>query len=208
MQIVKTGFINNLLKYLFDRLLAFIALLILSPLLLMVAVGVKISSRGPVFFLQKRVGKDGRLFTIIKFRTMTANDGINTVTAVNDHRITKFGAFLRKWKIDELPELINILVGDMSFVGPRPDVPGYADLLKGNDRKILTLRPGITGPASLKYYNEEEILASVGNPKEYNDQVIFPDKVRINLKYLERSSLAEDLKIIFLTILRKHDDEY
>ena len=115
---------------------------------------------------------------------MTCNEDLNTVTARDDKRITKLGSFLRKWKFDELPELINVLTGDMSFVGPRPDVPGYADLLTGENRKILALRPGITGPASLKYYNEEEILANVGNPNEYNDKVIFPDKVKINLKYL------------------------
>ena len=189
-------------------MLAFIALVILSPFLLMVAAGVKISSRGSVFFMQKRVGREGRHFTIIKYRTMRANDGVNTITSANDNRITKFGTFLRKWKIDELPELFNILVGDMSFVGPRPDVPGYADLLSGGDRKILLLRPGITGPASLKYYNEEDILAGVENPKDYNDLVIFPDKVKINLKYLERASLFEDLKIIFYTIIRKQDDTY
>ena len=200
--------IKSILKYTFDRLLAAVALAILFPVLAVIAVAVKTSSTGPLFFTQKRVGKDGRLFTIIKFRTMVANDGSNTVTASNDSRITKTGAFLRKWKLDELPELINVLLGEMSFVGPRPDVPGYADLLTGDDRRILLLRPGITGPASLKYYNEEEILAGVENPKEYNDKVIFPDKVRINLKYLEKCSLAEDLKIIFYTIVRKQDYEY
>lgn len=197
-----------MIKYIFDRSMALVAGVLLFPLLFLVALGIRLSSQGPVFFRQKRVGKDGHLFTIIKFRTMRINDGSNTVTAVGDARITPIGAFLRKWKLDELPELYNILIGDMSFVGPRPDVPGYADLLKGNDRKILALRPGITGPASLKYYNEEEILAGVGNPQEYNDTVIFPDKVRINLKYLERCSLMEDLKIIIYTILRKQDYEY
>jgi lipopolysaccharide/colanic/teichoic acid biosynthesis glycosyltransferase len=177
-------------------------------LLAAITVAVKATSPGPVFFTQKRVGKDGRLFTIIKFRTMVDNDASNTVTASNDLRITSAGSFLRRWKLDELPELVNVLVGDMSFVGPRPDVPGYADLLTGNDRKILALRPGITGPASLTYYNEEEILARVENPKEYNDRVIYPDKVRINLKYLEQYSLWEDLKIIFHTIIRKHAYEY
>ena len=200
--------INSILKYIFDRLLALAGLVILCPVLVIVSLTIKVSSPGPVFFRQKRVGRDGRLFTIIKFRTMVANDGTNTVTSRNDSRITREGAFLRKWKLDELPELINVLLADMSFVGPRPDVPGYADLLKGDDRKILALRPGITGPASLKYYNEEEILAGVENPKEYNDRVIFPDKVRINLKYLERQSLPGDLKIIFYTILRKQDYEY
>jgi lipopolysaccharide/colanic/teichoic acid biosynthesis glycosyltransferase len=199
---------KHIIKYLFDFLVGFIALVILSPVLLMIAIGILLSSGRPVFFRQKRVGKDGKLFTIIKFRTMKVNDGNNTVTAVNDIRITRLGGFLRKWKLDELPELINIVLGEMSFVGPRPDVPGYADKLTGNDRKILSLRPGVTGPASLKYYNEEEILAGVENPKEYNDRVIFPDKVRINLKYLERCSLSEDLKIIFYTIIRKKDEDY
>ncbi len=188
--------------------MALIGLLGLFPLLLIIGFFIKLSSAGPLFFTQKRVGRKGRLFTIIKFRTMVANDGSITVTARNDKRITRVGTFLRKWKLDELPELINVLLGDMSFVGPRPDVPGYADTLQGDDRRILELRPGITGPASLKYYNEEEILAGVENPKEYNDNVIFPDKVKINLKYLERCSLAEDLKIIFYTILRKDHYEY
>ena len=184
-----------------------VAMVALFPVFVIIAIAIKIQSPGPLFFRQKRVGKDGRLFTIIKFRTMVANDGFNTVTASDDSRITTLGAFLRRWKFDELPELINVLTGEMSFVGPRPDVPGYADLLKGEARKILTLRPGITGPASLKYFNEEEILAGVENPKEYNDRIIFPDKVKINLKYLERYSLFEDLKIIFYTILRKQDYE-
>ena len=138
---------------------------------------------------------------------MTCNEDLNTVTARDDKRITKLGSFLRKWKFDELPELINVLTGDTSFVGPRPDVPGYADLLTGENRKILALRPGITGPASLKYYNEEEILANVGNPNEYNDKVIFPDNVKINLKYLNDHSFLLDLKIILYTILRKQDYE-
>lgn len=184
-----------------------VALIALLPVFILIAGGIRLSSKGPVFFTQQRVGRNGRIFTIIKFRTMSANDGLNTVTAVNDNRITAFGAFLRKWKLDELPELINILTGEMSFVGPRPDVPGYADLLEGNDRKILSLRPGITGPASLKYYNEEEILAGVENPKEYNDRVIFPDKVKINLKYMERISVIKDMKIIIRTILRKQNYE-
>ncbi len=139
---------------------------------------------------------------------MVCNPIINTITTSDDPRITPFGAFLRKWKLDELPELLNVLLGEMSFVGPRPDVPGYADLLTGDDRKILSLRPGITGPATLKYYNEEEILAGVKNPKEYNDLIIFPDKVKINMKYVERHSLIGDVKIIICTILRKQNYEY
>jgi len=199
---------NRALKYLFDRTVALLALLILTPLFLVVAAGIKATSPGPVFFRQKRVGRNGMLFTIIKFRTMRVNVDNNTVTAADDHRITSLGAMLRKWKIDELPELINVLTGDMSFVGPRPDVPGYADRLEGEDRRILELRPGITGPASLKYLNEEEILAGVDDPAEYNDRVIWPDKVRINLRYRERQSFTGDIKIMIHTVLRKPCDEY
>jgi lipopolysaccharide/colanic/teichoic acid biosynthesis glycosyltransferase len=204
----KTCLIKSIVKYILDRLLALIALICMLPVLAVIAVLLKLESPGKVFFRQKRVGKDGRLFTMIKFTTMVENDGSNTVTAANDSRLTKPGAFLRKWKLDELPELVNVLVGEMSFVGPRPDVPGYADMLTGEERKILSLRPGITGPATLKYINEEEILAGVENPREYNDLVIFPDKVKINLKYLERYSLPGDLKIIFYTIIRKQNYEY
>ncbi len=196
-------------KFLFDRIFALIALIIAAPLFILIPlIIVSGNSGGAVFYRQKRVGKDGRLFTLLKFRTMVPNIASNTITASNDDRITREGAFLRKWKLDELPELFNVLTGDMSFVGPRPDVPGYADKLKGEDRRILLLRPGITGPATLKYIDEEEILASVSNPNEYNDTIIFPDKVRINLKYLEKFSLAEDLKLIFHTILRRKINAY
>ena len=195
-------------KYLFDRIFAFTGLIISLPLFIILPVIIRIDSKGPVFFKQKRVGKDGQLFTIYKFRTMRINDGYNTVTAKTDSRITRTGAFLRRWKMDELPELFNILKGDMSFVGPRPDVPGYADKLEKEDRKILLLRPGLTGPATLKYLDEEEILSQFVNPQEYNDEVIFPDKVRINLKYLEKFSFTGDLKIIFYTLIRKKTDEY
>jgi lipopolysaccharide/colanic/teichoic acid biosynthesis glycosyltransferase len=162
----------------------------------------------PLFFKQKRVGKDGRLFTLLKFRTMCVNNDSNTISAGKDYRITREGAFLRKWKLDELPELLNVLIGDMSFVGPRPDMPAYASGLTGQDRKILRLRPGITGPATLKYLNEEEILARVKDPVKYNDEVIFPDKVKINLKYVEQYSLSEDIKLIYYTLIRKKINEY
>jgi lipopolysaccharide/colanic/teichoic acid biosynthesis glycosyltransferase len=196
------------LKYAFDRIVALAGLLVCFPFFLIIPLLIRIDSKGPVFFRQKRVGKDGKLFTILKFRSMRINDGQNTVTARNDSRITHVGLFLRKWKLDELPELINILAGEMSFVGPRPDVPGYADKLKGDDRRMLRLRPGITGPATLKYIDEEEILAKVPDPKRYNDEVIFPDKVRINLRYLENFSLAGDLKLILYTLLRKKPYEF
>ena len=192
-----------MIKRTFDFCSSLIGLLVLSPLLILFSIAIKISSSGPVFFLQKRVGKGGKLFTLIKFRSMIVEqDNISTATARGDARITKIGEFLRKYKLDELPELWNVLKGEMSLVGPRPDVPGYADKLVGRDRDILKLRPGITGAASIKYVNEEEILASQENPQKYNDEVIFPDKVKVNLDYYENRSFWLDIKIIFATIFR------
>lgn len=155
---------------------------------------------GPAIFSQKRVGKDGELFTMYKFRSMTVDHGGSSVSVAGERRITPLGAVLRKYKLDELPELWNVLIGDMSFVGPRPDVPGYADQLEGDDRLILKLRPGITGPASLKYRNEEELLAKVDDPQRYNDKVIYPDKVKINLDYYRHHSLCGDVKLIIETV--------
>ena len=193
-----------MIKRSFDFFSSFIGLIILLPLLIFVSLAIKIGSSGPIFFSQKRVGKDGTLFTLVKFRSMTVQqDSSSTATARGDVRITKIGAFLRKYKLDELPELWNVLVGEMSLVGPRPDVPGYADSLKGEDRDMLKLRPGITGTASLKYANEEEILAVQEDPQKYNDEVIFPDKVKVNLEYYENQSLWLDIKIIFATIFRR-----
>jgi lipopolysaccharide/colanic/teichoic acid biosynthesis glycosyltransferase len=158
---------------------------------------------GPVLFTQKRVGRHGNLFTIYKFRTMTVSHGGSSVSVAGEARITPLGATLRRYKLDELPELWNVLIGDMSFVGPRPDVPGYADQLTGDDRRILELRPGITGPASLKYRDEEELLAKVDNPQVYNDTVIYPDKIRLNLYYLDHYSFIKDIQMIFCTVLGK-----
>ena len=155
---------------------------------------------GSAIFTQQRVGKDGKLFTMYKFRSMTVGHGGSSVSVAGESRITPLGAKLRKYKLDELPELWNVLIGDMSFVGPRPDVPGYADKLVGEDRLILNLRPGITGPASLKYKNEEEILAQVENPQKYNDEEIYPDKVKINLEYYYHHSLVGDIKLIIQTV--------
>ncbi len=189
-------------KFIFDRIAALIGLLILWPLLIIVAIMIMIKMPdGPVIFKQKRVGRNGSLFTMYKFRSMIVGHMGSSVSVAGESRITPFGAFLRHYKLDELPELWNVLIGDMSFVGPRPDVPGYADQLKGKDREILKLRPGITGPASLKYRNEEDLLAKQENPKRYNDEVIFPDKVRINLYYLYNYSFMKDIEIIFCTIL-------
>lgn len=160
---------------------------------------------GPTLFKQKRIGRFGKQFTMIKFRTMNVNHNGSSISVKGDCRITPFGSYLRKYKLDELPKLWNVLKGDMSFVGPRPDVPGYADNLIGEERKILELRPGITGPASLKYASEEEILTNVADPIKYNDEVIYPDKVRINLEYLKTQSFWGDIKIIFYTIIGKRD---
>lgn len=164
---------------------------------------IKFSMPGPVFFFQERTGKDGSLFTIYKFRSMVLNHKGSTVSIKGESRITPLGAKLRKYKLDELPELFNILKGDMSFVGPRPDVPEYTKKLTGEEKKILSLRPGLTGPASIKYVNEEELLASVPDPQRYFDEVLWPDKVRINLTYYYNWSFRKDLQIIIKTLFPK-----
>ena len=191
------------IKHLFDKIAALFGIILLSPFMLIIFVIHKIvMTKGRFIFKQERIGQHGKKFYIYKIRTMTENDGNVFVTTANDERILPFGRWLRKTKIDEIVELVNVLKGEMSFVGPRPDVPGYADLLQGSDRKILELKPGITGPASLKYINEEVILAQVENPQQYNDEVIFPDKVKINLEYYHNRTFWGDIKIIFKTIFR------
>lgn len=192
------------LKSVVDFTASLVGLLILFPFLLIVALLIKIRMPGgPVLFTQKRVGKGGRLFTMYKFRSMTVSHSGSSVSVKGESRITPFGNLLRTYKIDELPELWNVLRGDMSLVGPRPDVPGYADRLQGKEREILKLKPGITGPASLKYREEEELLAQQADPQRYNDEILFPDKVRINLNYLKHRSFGLDIKIIIYTLLRK-----
>ena len=191
-------------KFLFDRVSSLFGLLFLSPVLLFVALLIRIKMPGgPIIFKQKRVGQYGRLFTMYKFRSMTVSHSGSSVSVKGESRITPLGVKLRKYKLDELPELWNVLIGDMSFVGPRPDVPGYADKLEGDDRRMLLLKPGITGPASLKYRNEEELLAEQENPQKYNDEVLFPDKVRINIDYMDHWSFGKDVKIIVYTVLGK-----
>lgn len=193
------------LKWIFDRIVSFLGFVCLWWLLLIVAVLIRTKMfGGPVLFKQKRVGRDGKLFTMVKFRSMTVDHGGSSVSVAGEARITPLGARLRKYKLDELPELWNVFKGDMSFVGPRPDVPGYADTLTGDDREVLKLRPGITGPASLKYRDEEDILAKVKDPQKYNDEVIFPDKVRINRYYLHHYSFVTDIRLIIVTVLGKH----
>lgn len=219
-----------ILKYIFDRVVAFIGLAVLWPILLIVAILIKIKMPGgPAFFVQKRVGKNGKLFNCHKFRTMIPvknNEGTeakkgdktwSTVSVAGDSRITPFGAKLRHYKLDELPGLWNVLIGDMSFVGPRPDVPGYADKLQGEDRDVLKLRPGITGPATLKYRLEDEMISEYVAQKqkegdkrpmqeiavEYNDTVIYPDKVRLNCYYYRHYSFIKDIQMIICTVLGK-----
>lgn len=190
-----------MIKRLFDISISFIALLFLWWLILLLFVCSALNTGQNGFFIQKRVGRFGRIFKIIKIRSMK-DDGFNK-------KITGFGRVVRKYKLDELPQLINVLLGTMSFVGPRPDVPGYYDTLAGADKRLLTLRPGITGPASIKYADEEQLLSAVDEPLHYNDTVIFPDKVRINLKYLDKQSLLLDIKILLYTVLgKKLEEEY
>ena len=191
------------LKFIFDRVMAFIGLAFLWPVFIVVVILIKTKMPGPALFVQERIGKGGKLFKCHKFRTMTVNHGGSSISVAGENRITPLGAKLRQYKIDELPGLWDVFIGKMSFVGPRPDVPGYADCLEGNNRRILSLRPGITGPASLKYRDEEYILAQQANPQEYNDTVIYPDKVRLNLYYLDHYSFLDDIRIILATVLGK-----
>ena len=192
------------IKSLFDRGASLFGLIFLFPVLIIISILIRIKMPGgPVIFKQKRVGQYGRLFTMYKFRSMTVAHSGSSVSVKGESRITPLGAKLRKYKLDELPELWNVLIGDMSLVGPRPDVPGYADKLEGEDRRMLLLKPGITGPASLKYRNEEELLAKQENPQEYNDKVLFPDKVRLNIEYLDNWSFSNDIKFIIYTVLGK-----
>lgn len=192
------------LKSLFDRIASLFGLIFLFPILLVVGILIRVKMPGgPIIFKQKRVGQYGKLFTMYKFRSMTVCHSGSSVSVKGESRITPLGIQLRKYKLDELPELWNVLIGDMSFVGPRPDVPGYADKLEGDARRILLLKPGITGPASLKYRNEEELLAEQEDPQKYNDEVLFPDKVRINIEYLNNRSFWHDIKIIIYTVFGK-----
>jgi len=193
------------LKRLIDIIFTFVGLIIFSWLILIVWIIATIETKSNGFFTQKRVGRNGKLFTLVKIKTMNTIHGIDTkITTKDDKRITKWGKFFRRTKLDELPTLWNVLKGDMSLVGPRPDVPGYADKLEGFDRRILELRPGITCPATLKYANEEQLLASIDDPEKYNDEVIFSDKVKMNLDYLDNWNLWLDIKIIFKTIFRSN----
>ena len=189
-------------KRLFDIVLSSFGLVLSFPLILIAWIVASVETKSNGFFAQERVGKYGKFFNIYKIKTMKKVDGIDTtVTSSIDVRITKSGTLFRATKIDELPQLWNVLFGQMSFVGPRPDVPGYADRLQGKDRIILSIRPGITGPAQLAYKNEEEVLANQDDAVKYNNEIIWPDKVRINRKYIEDYSFFKDLYYIWKTIV-------
>lgn len=189
-------------KRIFDVSMAIIGLIITAIPLCIIAVLVVVKSPASPFFKQLRIGRHGRLFQCIKFRTMyPESEKYGTVTMAEDKRITPIGRFLRKYKLDEIPQLWNVLTGNMSFVGPRPDMPGYADRLQGDDRRILELYPGITGPATLKFRNEEILLAQVPDPQRYNDEIIFPEKVRLNLEYIDHWSFWRDIGYIIMTIV-------
>lgn len=191
------------MKRSFDVISAFMALLLLMPLLLLVSLLIKLTMPGPVLFRQTRIGFGGRPFTIYKFRSMKVNRSKVSITLSSDNRITPLGRFLRRSKIDELPQLWNILRGDMSVVGPRPDVPGYSDKLQGSDQLLWTVRPGLTGLDSINYPDEEIILDQQPDPQKYYDEVLWPDKVRLNLAYIKNRSFWMDIAIILFTVVRK-----
>ncbi len=187
-------------KRIFDVIASCFGLLLFSPIMLIISLFIKLFMPGPVLFVQIRSGRYGKPFKIYKFRTMTIDHGGNTVSVQGESRITALGTILRKFKLDELPELWNVLKGDMSFVGPRPDVPIYINELKDEERLFLKLRPGITSPASIKYANEEELVANANNPEKYYNEVIWPDKVRMNLDYYRNRSFIGDILLILKTV--------
>ena len=179
-----------MIKRVFDFIFSFVGILLLFPIAFTCWILACVDTHSNGLFLQSRIGQYGKSFTILKLRTIHLNKGT----------ISKIGAFLRRYKLDEIPQLFNILKGDMSIVGPRPDIPGYYDILQGENRNILELKPGLTSLAAIKYANEEEVLSTIENPLQYNDDVIFPDKVRMNLEYYYKLSFFGDLKIIWLTV--------
>ena len=196
--------LNQVIKRIFDFLLSLFGIIILSPIFIIVSIAIKLDSKGSILFLQKRVGRHGKEFNIYKFRTMVtdAEKLGKQITVGKDNRITKVGAFLRKFKIDELPQLFNVLKGDMSLVGPRPEVPKYVALYNEEQRKVLDIRPGITDMASLRYKDENDILGKVDNPEEYYINVIMKDKLNLNLEYIEKSNVFFDIYLILKTIIK------
>lgn len=196
------------MKRLFDIVCSFFGLVFLSPLFIFLSLWVGLSSRGGVFYKQRRVGLNGRDFTLYKFRSMAVGSdkkGLLTVGG-KDSRVTKAGYFIRKYKLDELPQLFNVLKGDMSFVGPRPEVRKYVDMYSEEQKRVLSVRPGITDIASMKYRNENDILAKAENPEQYYIDVIMPDKLALNLEYIDTRNFFRDIKLIFRTIAGKDDE--
>lgn len=191
------------MKRIFDFIIAFVGLLFIFPFLVFISILIVIDSRGGVFYRQVRVGKDNKDFRIFKFRTMHINaDKLGLITiGGRDPRVTKIGYYLRKYKIDELPQLINVLIGDMSFVGPRPEVRKFVDLYTEEQQQVLLVRPGITDLASIEFRNESEILEQQEDPNKYYIEVIMPHKIQINLKYLKNRTLLKDIGVIFKTFL-------
>lgn len=195
---------NRTIKRLFDILASGIGIIVLSPLLLIIALRIKTGSDGPVFFKQVRVGKDGKEFEILKFRTMVVNAEKlgRQITVGADNRITKVGGFLRKYKLDELPQLFNVFKGDMSLVGPRPEVPRYVAMYTEEQRKVLSVKPGITDLASIRYRDENELLGKAENPDEFYINTIMPDKLALNMEYIKKSNVFYDIYIIIETIIK------
>lgn len=196
--------LNKIFKRLFDIIASFIGIILISPFLLIIAICIKLGSNGPIFFKQERVGFKGKHFLILKFRTMIvdAEKYGKQITVGKDDRITSVGKFLRKYKLDELPQLINVLKGDMSLVGPRPEVPRYVKLYSKEQLKVLEVRPGITDLASLRYSDENDLLGTVENPEEYYINVIMKDKLNLNLEYIDKSNVLNDIVIILKTIAK------
>lgn len=196
--------VNRIIKRLFDVLASGIGIIILSPVLLIIALRIKTGSDGPVFFKQVRVGKDGKEFEILKFRTMVVNAEKlgRQITVGADSRITKVGGFLRKYKLDELPQLFNVFKGDMSLVGPRPEVPRYVKMYTEEQRKVLSVKPGITDLASIRYRDENELLGKAENPDEFYINTIMPDKLALNMEYIKKSNVFYDIYIIIETIIK------
>ena len=190
-----------MIKRIFDTILSLVGLILLSPFMIIIAILIKIDSKGPVFFKQVRVTKNGREFKIFKYRTMrVGSDKYSQITVGKDGRITKLGSFLRKYKLDEIPQLINVLIGDMSLVGPRPEVPKYVALYTDEQKEILKVRAGITDYASIEFSDENDLLASEEDPEKAYIEKIMPRKIELNKKYLSEISVITDIKIILLTI--------
>ncbi len=194
--------LDSIIKRLFDILFSILGLLLTGWLIIISIIIARFDTGLSGIFMQKRVGQHGRIFKVFKLRSMKNIKGITTtISAINDPRITNIGRFWRKYKIDELPQLINVVLGDMSFVGPRPDVSGFADTLKGEDRIILSIKPGITGPASIFFKNEEQLLENQEDPEKYNEVVIWPKKIELNKKYIQEYSILKDIGYIIKTII-------